>query len=122
MSGKLAASRNKFNGAGFLKTENKDQVDTAPIVITEFTGPAGNLLIVSPPLKILPVHLADDGILLAEYEPLGIAVGAASREELVLEVREYLENLWVAYVVEPADKLTTGAVQLRNSLLELVRQ
>ena len=105
-----------------MKIERTEPVDTTPIVISEFTGPAGQLLTVSPPLEIVPSWIRESGELLAEYEPLGIAVAAESREELAMEIREYLQQLWLAFVVDPAEQMTADAVQLRGRLLELVHE
>jgi hypothetical protein len=82
-----------------------DVIDTAPLCLRAV-----------PPLMLEPNQDESRQLLCVAEPSIGLDVFAASREYLLLEIREQLAMLWQEFARAPDDELTAKARMLKNAL------
>ena len=94
-----------------------EEVDLSPFMVTELV--AGQSLIT--PLRLEPILSDDQQLLRLEDQELDIDVFAATRAELLHELRGQLEMLWTEFALEADTALSAPARKLKARLLSLVK-
>ena len=93
--------------------------DLSPIVITRFMRNK-RTLVFTPKLSLVPVYA--DKMFSLTHPVWGVEVYAATRENLIRELKENLSFLWDAYALEDDAKMTSNAVSLAKILRERIRE
>lgn len=100
-----------------ISVEDFEVLDEAMLVLQDIQGKSRSFRLATP----LEFSLSyDDGVLVAENEPLGLVVTGVSRESLLRELQLDFEALWEEYALEDDANLTPGAQVLKDMLRKLV--
>lgn len=94
-----------------------EELDLSPFVIVEMSSGAP----LAQPLRLYPFLSEDQQSIQLYNEDLDIDVFAATRTELLKELRGQLEMLWNEYALEDDKNLSEPAQSLKKRLLELVK-
>ncbi len=96
-------------------------VDLNPFHLSEVDLPSGRFIL-SQPVSLEPYLDETKQLFLLEHEPLGIQLGAPSRDELWESLILELDMLWLAYAKQPDASLAPGAIELKNAVREFMRE
>lgn len=100
-----------------ISVEDLKVIDLVPITLKEVNTRKGIFRFTQP----MRFDLAyGDGLLIANNQEFHVVSFGRNRDELLHDIAVDLEELWRAYVEEPVDQLTEGAVQLRRRLQERI--
>jgi hypothetical protein len=94
-----------------------EELDLSPFVITEISSGAP----LAQPLRLAPFISEDQQSIQLHHEDLDIDVFAATRTELLKELRGQLDMLWTEYALEDDKNLSAPAQTLKKRLLALVK-
>lgn len=94
-----------------------EELDLSPFVITEMASGVP----LARPLRLSPFLSEDQQSIQLQDEALDIDVFAATRTELLLELRSQLEMLWSEYAREEDQLLSAPAQALKRRLLQLTK-
>lgn len=91
------------------------EVDLSPIVMSVIEGPSRKFRFRQGSHAFVPYLDSEGQLFVVEDEVLDLHVYARTRSELISEIAEQMEFLWVEYV-DTSDKLTPGAADLARRL------
>ena len=94
-----------------------EELDLSPFVITEMSSGVP----LAQPLRLAPFLSDDQQSIQLQDEALDIDVFAATRTELLAELRGQLDMLWTEYAQEEDESLSAPAQTLKRRLLALVK-
>lgn len=94
-----------------------EELDLSPFVVTDL---ASGIPLVEP-LRLDPILSEDQQLIRLHDDALDIDVFAATRGELLAELRGQLDMLWIEYAQEKDAALSLPAQALKNRLLALVK-
>jgi len=63
----------------------------------------------------------DNGYYVIEYKPLNIVVYTKTEAEAMKQLKDEIDILWNAYVLEDDDNLTEGAIKLKRKLMDIAK-
>jgi hypothetical protein len=93
-----------------------EELDLSPFVVAEMSSGVP----LAQPLRLVPFLSDDQQSIQLENEELDIDVFAATRTELLAELRSQLDMLWTEYAQENDESLSEPAQALKSRLLKLV--
>ena len=94
-----------------------EELDLSPFVITEISSGAP----LAQPLRLSPFLSEDQQSIQLSHEDLDIDVFAATRTELLKELRGQLDMLWTEYALENDKNLSAPAQALKKRFVALVK-
>lgn len=92
--------------------------DLAPIDVTDVVCDGRRLRVRRPPLRMVPRVDDSRQLLLLAAPDISLRLCAATREELVEMIPEFICDLWIWYALPLDDELTDRAKRLKASLVQ----
>ena len=100
---------------------NIEEIDLSPIHLSAVKGKAVRLRFRDEPFQFDPMLDAEGELLVVEQPQIDVHAYAATRSELIAEISNQVEFLWLEYV-ETDEPLTSGASALRGRLMEILER
>lgn len=93
------------------------ELDLSPFRLREFPVEDGTIR-AKEPLLVTPFMSEDEQLLCLDYEAWDLMVYAPTRQELMQELQDHMEMLWLEFATEDDEKLDASARDLKHRLLQ----